>query len=54
MPYCLSCGKRRDTRNGFCAECEIDDYVKKEPDRKIRQLRKQREQERAAMRAAFL
>lgn len=53
MPYCLSCGKLRPTRGGFCDECKIDEYVKREPDRKIAQMRKQREAERAAERAAF-
>lgn len=24
MPYCLSCGKLRDTKNGFCLQCRSD------------------------------
>lgn len=53
MPYCLSCGKLRKTSGGFCAECKIDEYVKREPDRKIERLRKGRERETAAEHAAF-
>ena len=53
MQFCASCGWLRETYEGFCAECRTDEYVKREPDRKIRRLRKQRERDRAAKRAAF-
>lgn len=54
MPYCLSCGRLRDFKGAFCPQCMADEAKRTEPDRKIRQARKDRERERAAARAAFL
>lgn len=42
MEYCLACGKLRETHGGFCAQCKIDEYVKREPDRKVERARKAR------------
>ena len=54
MPYCLSCGRLRKFNGAFCQQCMTDESKRREPDRKIRQARLKREQERAALRAAFL
>ena len=29
MPYCLACGKLRDTNGGFCRQCAADMNVRK-------------------------
>ena len=29
MPYCLSCGRLRDTEGGFCRECCTDFNVRR-------------------------
>ena len=52
MPYCLSCGKLRKFKGAFCPQCLADEAKRTEPDRRIRQARKDRERERAAARAA--
>ena len=31
MPYCLACGKLRETRNGFCQQCNDDEMLRKHP-----------------------
>lgn len=54
MPYCLSCGKLRKTYGGFCAECKLDEDVKRTPEKKAERLRRKREHDRAAREAAFL
>ena len=34
MPYCLSCGRRRDTSGGYCKECCTDFNVRRAMDAK--------------------
>ena len=29
MPYCLSCGKLRDTVNGMCLQCRADEALRR-------------------------
>ncbi len=31
MPYCLACGKLRDTVNGWCQQCTEDEQQRKNP-----------------------
>lgn len=31
MPYCLACGKLRDTTNGWCQQCSEDELMRKHP-----------------------
>ncbi len=31
MPYCLACGKLRETHNGFCQQCNDDEMLRKHP-----------------------
>lgn len=31
MGYCLSCGKLRDTVNGWCQQCNEDEQQRKHP-----------------------
>ena len=39
MPYCLSCGKLRDTIGGRCEQCRKDELAKIGPERAARRTR---------------
>lgn len=39
MPYCLSCGKLRDTIGGFCQQCRIDAATRKSTEAKCDRIR---------------
>ena len=39
MPYCLSCGKLRDTRGGFCRQCAADMAVRRKADAQTDKVR---------------
>ena len=39
MPYCLSCGRLRDTEGGFCRQCRIDMATRRSADVKLEHVR---------------
>ena len=47
MGYCLSCGRLRDTVNGWCQQCNEDNMLRKHPGWKTKRevLAEQRRQQ---------
>lgn len=39
MPYCLSCGKLRQTSGGFCQQCRTDMAHRKSAEAKLNRVR---------------